>query len=148
MDRVAGHGVVISEPKTTSGRRKIALSSFVVEVLKQHHVRQLEMRLKAYVKWEENDLVFCNVYGRFLHPACLYMMFHKMLADAGLPHMRFHDLRHSAATILLSMGVNIKVVREILGHSRISTTLGVYSHVLPGMQEDAAEKISGLFQES
>ena len=62
--------------------------------------------------------------------------------------MRFHDLWHSAATILLSMGVNIKVVREILGHSRINMTLSVYSHVLPGMQEDAAEKISGLFRES
>ena len=76
------------------------------------------------------------------------MMFHKVLAEAGLPHMRFYDLQHSAATILLSMGVNIKVVQEILGHSRISMTLDIYSHVLPGMQEDAAEKISELFHKS
>ncbi|HEX6479072.1 MAG TPA: tyrosine-type recombinase/integrase [Ktedonobacteraceae bacterium] len=62
--------------------------------------------------------------------------------------MRFHDLRHSAATILPSMGINIKVVQEMLGHSRISTTLGVYSHVLPGMQEEAAEKIGDLFQQT
>jgi integrase len=63
-------------------------------------------------------------------------------------HIRFHDLRHSAAMILLSMGVNVKVVQEILGHSRISMTLDTYSHVLPGMQEEAVEKISSLFQES
>ena len=65
-----------------------------------------------------------------------------------MPHIRFHDLRHSAATILLSMGVNVKVVQEMLGHSRISMTLDTYSHVLPGMQEEAVEKISNLFQTS
>jgi integrase len=96
------------------------------------------------LKWQENDLVFCNIYGNFLHPYRLYVMFNKMLEDAGVPRIRFHDLRHSAATILLSMGINIKVVQEILGHSRISMTLDIYSHVLPGMQEDAAEKISRL----
>jgi integrase len=68
MTRVAGHGVVASEPKTASSRRKIALSSLVVGVLKEHRVRQLEMRLQAGAKWTENDLVFCNVYGNFLHP--------------------------------------------------------------------------------
>lgn len=146
MTRVAGHGVVASEPKTASSRRKIALSSYVVSVLKEHRVRQLEMRLQAGSKWTENDLVFCNVYGNFLHPARLYMMFHKVLAEAGVPSIRFHDLRHSAATILLSMGINVKVVQEMLGHSRISMTLDTYSHVLPGMQEEAVEKISILFQ--
>ncbi|MGZ3626540.1 MAG: tyrosine-type recombinase/integrase [Ktedonobacteraceae bacterium] len=146
MTRVAGHGVVTSEPKTASSRRKIALSPFVIRVLKEHRVRQLEMRLQAGTKWIENDLVFCNAYGNFLHPARLYMMFHKVLAEADVQNIRFHDLRHSAATILLSMGVNVKVVQEMLGHSRISMTLDTYSHVLPGMQEEAVEKISGLFQ--
>jgi integrase len=146
MGRVAGHGVVTSEPKTASSRRKIALSSFVVEALKQHRIHQLEMRLKAGSKWQDNDLVFCNVYGNFLHPYRLYLMFNKVLADAGVPRVRFHDLRHSAATILLSMGVNVKVVQEILGHSRIAMTLDIYSHVLPGMQEDAADKMGRLFQ--
>ncbi len=73
-------------------------------------------------------------------------MFNKVLEDAGIARIRFHDLRHSAATILLSMGVNIKVVQEILGHSRVDMTLDVYSHVLPGMQEDAAVKMSKLFE--
>lgn len=73
-------------------------------------------------------------------------MFNKMLDEAEIPRLRFHDLRHSAATILLSMGVNVNVVQEILGHSRVSMTLEVYSHVLPGMQEDAAVKMSKLFE--
>ena len=68
------------------------------------------------------------------------------LRSESLVRLRFHDLRHSAATILLSMGVNVKVVQEILGHSRISMILDVYSHVLPGMQEDAALKVSKLFE--
>jgi integrase len=114
----------------------------------EHRLHQLEMRLEAGSKWHEQDLVFCNVYGNFLHPFRLYQMFHKVLAAAGLPHMRFHDLRHSAATILLKMGVTIKVVQEILGHSDITMTLGIYSHVLPGMQEEAVEKISSLFEQS
>ena len=146
MDRVAGHGVVESEPKTAQGRRRIALPPFVVEALKQHRVKQLEARLKAGPAWHENDLVFCNVYGNFLHPFRLYTMFEKVLADAGLPHMHFHDLRHSAATILLSMGVNIKVVQEILGHSQVSMTLGIYSHVLPGMQAEAMSKMNDLLR--
>ncbi|MGZ3626551.1 MAG: site-specific integrase [Ktedonobacteraceae bacterium] len=143
MTRVADHGVVTSEPKTASSRRKIALSPYVVGVLKEHRVRQLEMRLQAGSKWTENDLVFCNV----LHPARLYLMFQRVLEEAGVPHIRFHDLRHSAATILLSMGVHVKVVQEMLGHSRISMTLDTYSHVLPGMQEAAVEKLSGVFQQ-
>ena len=72
--------------------------------------------------------------------------FQKLLEKAGLPHMRFHDLRHSAATILLSMGIHPKVVQELLGHSRIQITMDIYSHVLPSMalQEDAMNKLNDL----
>jgi integrase len=148
MTRVAGHGVVASEPKTASSRRKIALSPFVVGALKEHRVRQLEMRLQAGIKWTENDLVFCNVYGNFLHPARLYMLFQRVLAEAGVPHIQLHNLPHIAVTILLSMGVNVKVVQEMLGHGCISMMLDTYSHVLPGIQGEAVEKMSGLFQVS
>jgi integrase len=71
--------------------------------------------------------------------------FQRLLKEAGLPHMRFHDLRHSAATILLSMGVHAKVVQELLGQSTISMTMDVYSHVLPSMQKDAMDKWDDLF---
>jgi integrase len=80
----------------------------------------------------------------YLRPDRVRRQFQQLLADAGLPHMRFHDLRHSAATILMSMGVPAKVVQEILGHANISMTLGIYSHVLPGMQDDAMGKWDDL----
>ena len=72
-------------------------------------------------------------------------MFRSLLEDAGLPQIRFHDLRHSAATIMLSMGVHPKVVQELLGHSSISMTLDTYSHMLPSMQQEAMDKLNDLF---
>jgi integrase len=143
--RVFGYGLRVSEPKTQAGRRKIVLSSFLIGVLTRHRVSQLEMRLKAGTTWEDHDLVFCNERGSFIEPDNLLVRFKKLLQEIGLPRMRFHDLRHSAATILMSMGVPAKVVQEILGHSSISMTLDVYSHVLPSLQEDAMDKMSGLF---
>jgi integrase len=73
--------------------------------------------------------------------------FRKLLQNAGLPPMHFHDLRHSAATILLAQGVNVKVVSELLGHSDIAITLRVYGHLLPSMQGDVVETWEGLFRE-
>jgi integrase len=140
-----GRGPVEGEPKTASSRRKIVLSPFLVDVLKQHRVHQLEARLQAGKTWEDHDLVFCNSCGGFTSPATLFDTFQKLLRNAGLPHMRFHDLRHSAATFLLAKGVHIKVVQELLGHSNILITLNIYSHVLPSLQEDAMNKLSDLF---
>lgn len=77
----------------------------------------------------------------------MLVMFKQLLHDVGLPHMRFHDLRHSAAILLLAMGVHVKVVQELLGHSNITMTLNVYSHVLPSLQQDAMNKISDLFNQ-
>ena len=74
-------------------------------------------------------------------------LFRNLLKEAGLPHMHFHDLRHSAATILLCMGVNIKAIQELLGHSDISITLRTYSHLLPSMQQEVVEKWDDLFRE-
>ena len=115
----------------------------MVEVLKQHRAHQLEPRLKAGDGW--HDLVFCNIYGDYLHPDRMVERFQQLLKEAGLPHLRFHDLRHSAATILLSMGVHAKVVQELLGHSNISMTMDIYSHVLPSLQKDAMDKWDDLF---
>ena len=117
----------------------------MVEVLKQHRAYQLEARLKADNAWHDHDLVFCNIYGDYLHPDRMVERFQQLLKEAGLPHLRFHDLRHSAATILLSMGVHAKVVQELLGHSNISMTMDIYSHVLPSMQKDAMDKWNELF---
>ena len=147
MNRIVGHGIVESETKTSKGRRRIMLPLFVIEALKHHRTRQLEARLLADAAWQEHDLVFCNIYGGFLDPANVLRLFGQLLEDADLPHMRFHDLRHSSATILLGMGVHPKVVQELLGHSQIGMTMDTYSHVLPSLQRDAMEKWDDLFGE-
>ena len=134
-----------SEPKTTSSRRKIMLPQFVIDALKQHRVRQLEAHLKASTAWVERDLVFCNINGEYFPFTSLDDLFHDLLEEAGLPYMRFHDLRHSAATILLTMGVHPKLVQELLGHSQIRMTLDTYSHVLPSMQREAMNKLDDWF---
>ncbi len=147
VDRIGTFGIKESEPKTSSSRRKIMLPDFVIESLKEHHTRQAEARLKAGEAWQENDLVFCNIYGGFWDPANLLTSFGKLLTDAGLPHMRFHDLRHSTATILFTMGVHPKVVQELLGHTNISLTMDTYSHMLPSMQRDVMDDLDEFFDE-
>jgi integrase len=138
---MTGHGFVEGEPKTTRGKRNIILPRFVVETLGRHHVSQLEKRLLAGSAWVDRDLVFPDEDGDFLVPVTLLRRFRRLLKEVGLPCIRFHDLRHSSATLLLGMGVPAKVVQELLGHSTISITMDVYSHVLPSMQRDAMEKM-------
>ncbi len=82
-----------------------------------------------------------------MHPERMVSIFYKLLADASLPDMRFHDLRHSAATILLVAGVHPKVVQERMGHSTIAMTMDICSHVLPSMQQDVADKIDDMFKQ-
>ena len=89
--------------------------------------------------------MFCNGQGGYLSDAQLYKMYKRLLRQAELPNIRFHDLRHSAATIMISMGVNPKVVQEVLGHSTIGMTLNTYTHVLPSMQQEATAKLDDLF---
>ncbi len=103
-------------------------------------------RFEVSEKWNERGIVFANKYGGFLRPDTVLDTFRKLLKDASLPSMRFHDLRHSAATILFVAGVNPKVIQELLGHSKISITLEVYSHVLPSMQQEAAGKMDEVFK--
>ncbi len=141
--RMAGEWV-FSEPKTKAGRRTISLSGTCVAGLREHHARQLEERLRAET-WEDLDLVFSNRLGRPMAKENLLRgSFWPLLQRAGLPHMRFHDLRHSCASILLAENVNPKVVQEMLGHSSIAVTMDVYSHTLPTMQADAAERMDRL----
>ncbi|HLI89133.1 MAG TPA: tyrosine-type recombinase/integrase [Ktedonobacteraceae bacterium] len=140
---------VEGEPKTESSKRTIQISRFLVDLLRKHRALQLEKRLekklKAGDRWVDRDLVFPNSVGGFLLGNVLRNQFYRLLADAGLPRMHFHDLRHSAATILISMGVPPNVVQKLLGHSDIAITLGVYGAVLPSMQQDVADKMDDLF---
>ncbi len=141
--KLPGKGYVEAEPKTQSSRRSIVVAPFALEALKQHHVRQLEAKLKAGSAWQDHDYVFCTSIGTHLNPTRdILDQLKLLLKKAGLPDIRFHDLRHSAATLLLGAGVHPKVVQEILGHSQISMTLDVYSHVLPNMQRDAISRLN------
>jgi integrase len=145
--RQPGNRYIEAKPKTEKSRRSILLASIVVALLKQHRARQLEARLKAGSEWQERDLVFCTSLGTPLNPNKVVDRFKTLLKRAGLPEIRFHDLRHSAATILLSMEVHPKVVQELLGHNQISMTMDIYSHVLPTMQKDAVSKLNNALQE-
>jgi integrase len=145
--KMEGKGYVESEPKTQKSRRSLIVAPFALEALEQHRIRQLEAKVKVGRLWQEHDYVFCTSVGTHLNPTRdMLDQLKALLKKAELPEIRFHDLRHSAATLLLSQGVHPKVVQEILGHSNISMTMDVYSHVLPSMQQDAINKLNTALQ--
>ena len=143
---IAKYGYVEDKPKTAAGRRVIDLPMFLLDMLKRHQLHVLELR-EAADSWENRDLVFPNLRGGYMHPNHMGEQFRKLLKDAGLPPIHFHDLRHSAASILLCMGVNIKAIQELLGHSDISVTLRTYSHLLPSMQQEVVKTWDDLFND-
>lgn len=145
VDFIAGHGYVEGQPKTVAGRRVISLPSFLVDMLKQHRALQQDAH-KSARSWQDRDLVFPNLKGGYLHPAHMGEKFRRILVEAGLPPIHFHDLRHSAASILLCMGMDIKIIQELLGHSDISITLRTYSHLLPSMQQEVIETWNEVFK--
>jgi len=147
VDYIPHYGYVETKPKTKAGKRLINLPVFLVELLKKHRDEQLKQQVKVGEKWEGLDLVFPDLHGGYFNSGYLLRLFKEILVEAGLPHMHFHDLRHSAATILLSMGVNMKVIQELLGHSDISITLGLYAHLMPSMQHDVTDKWDDEFKD-
>ncbi len=145
VQRRKGEGLVFCEPKSASGRRVVSLGEKTVDILREHREKQYKERLLAGDKWQENDLIFPTPIGTPQDCANVLKAYKRCLEMAGLPDLRFHDLRHSAATLMLQQEINPKVVQERLGHSDISLTLNTYSHVLPSMQEEAAQKMDELF---
>jgi integrase len=148
MNNITGLGYVVGEPKSWAGHRKIVLSDVTIEALRQHQKYQAQLREKAGEKWLDQGIVFCNTFGSFFNPSNMLVAFKQLLHEAGLPKVRFHDLRHSAATILAAARVDLKTIQERLGHSTIATTADIYSHALPKMQQEAASKIDDLFNHS
>jgi integrase len=145
LQRVDGR-LTLVQPKSAAGRRTVTLPAFAIAALRDHRKRQLEERLAAGPYWAANnwDLVFVSTLGSPLDGTNVLHTFQRLLADADLPRRRFHDLRHSTATALLAQGVSPRVVMEILGHSQISLTLGTYSHVLPELRRQAADRLDAL----
>ncbi len=138
LQEVAGR-LELTEPKTAAGRRQVVLPQIAVEALRLHRARTLDEGWD--VPW-----VFCDTKGGPIRKSNLRRKsWEPLLKEARLPHIRFHDLRHTAATLLLCEDVHPKVVQERLGHARIGITLDTYSHVLPSMQRQAAEKLDRMF---
>lgn len=130
--------------KSKSGRRSITLTDDAIRELKAHKKRQAQEKLLMGEAYQDNGLVFCKEDGTPLDPREFTKRFQRQLAKAGLPKVRLHDLRHTHASLLLARGVHPKVVQERLGHSSITMTLDLYSHLTPGLQEAAAATLNGL----
>ncbi len=133
-----GDGLVFVEPKSSRGRRTIPVPAETLEILRKHRAEVRRERDHAGDDWQENDLVFPSPVGRPRDGAYLTYSFHRGLQRAGLPRMRIHDLRHTAATHLLTKHVHPKIVQDLLGHSTIAITLDTYSHVMPGLAKEAS----------
>lgn len=136
----------IAEPKTKGSKRIVNLSAGTLTALKTHRSNQAQEKLLARSVYIDNGLVFANQTGGFLdQPNLVKRHFKPLLKQAGLSHtIRFYDLRHTCATLLLSASTNPKVVAERLGHASVTLTLDTYSHVLPTMQEDAAIRMERM----
>ena len=134
----------VSEPKTARSRRVVALDQTTVRMLRAHRARQLEERLAAGEIYQDHDLVFAAEDGGYVHPDGFSKRFKRLLKASGVPPIRLHDLRHTHATLAMQAGIHVQVVSERLGHSNVSTTLDIYSHVIPALQEEAAEQVAEL----
>ncbi len=144
LQRVEGK-LELVETKTLRSRRTVPLPALVSAALHAHRVRQLEERLAAGDLWQDTGLVFTNVQGKPLAEEWVSKCFHKALTRAGLPSVRLYDLRHTCASLLLVLGVPMRVVMEILGHSQISMTANTYTHVIPQLERDAADRLDAFF---
>lgn len=146
LSRGMGGAWELGHPKTASGRRAIALPASCVTALRAHHAAQEAERGRLGPLWAEHGFVFTNATGGPLHANTLTARFKRLVAAAQVPTIRFHDLRHTSATLLLAEGVHPKIVQERLGHADISMTLNRYSHVTPSMQREAADRLDAALE--
>lgn len=138
--------IFIKAPKTESSNREIHIPDGLVTLLKKKRLEQNKMKVKLGGEYEDNNLIVCQKDGRFYKPDAFSNIFNRLILRLGLKRIRFHDLRHTHATLLLTMGVSPKVAQQRLGHGSISTTMDIYSHVIEEVEKEAAEKINiGVF---
>jgi integrase len=139
---IAGSHVVEGSPKTKAGARTVALDAGTVAALRAWRAQQASERLVMGAGWPDNGLVFTNPDGGGLWPQRVTARFRAIAAELELPPIGVHGLRHSAATWMIGAGVSPKLVQQRLGHADVSVTLGLYSHVMPGHDHDAAEALA------
>lgn len=141
LQRQKGAGLVLVEPKSKAGRRTIKLPEPLRLALVRHRVWQAQERLRAANVWEDGGFVFCQANGRPVDARRDWLDWKALLKLAGVRDARLHDARHTAATLLLQQGVPARVAMQVLGHSQISLTLGTYSHVVPELAQEAADRM-------
>lgn len=132
------------ETKTKSSIRTISLTDKAINDLKIHRKKIAKEKLAAGDIYEDNNLVVCTKFGTPVNPRNLLRVFYSLMKKAKVPKIRFHDLRHTVATLMLSQSVNPKIVKEILGHSDIRVTLDTYSHVLPSVHKETAKQYGDM----
>jgi integrase len=142
VQRLRDGSLVAREPKTDGSRRAVSIPILIRELLRDHRTAQIETRLRSGIPWSEESLVFGDALGNPISETRFRKALKNVLTQAKLPTIRLHDLRHTMATLMLAAGEHPKVVAERLGHSTVNLTLDTYSHVLPGLQEAAAERLA------
>ena len=140
--KVAG-GTLYQSPKTRNSNRLVPFGELLIDLLRRHKQRQ-DLFKKNIRGYKDEDLIFARENGSPYYPDSFRKILHRILAKAGIPNVRVHDLRHTCATLLMMSGVNPKVVQEILGHSNINVTLGTYSHTMPSMKRLAADSLGSF----
>lgn len=140
------HGLYFGPPKTASSKRTIYFDENVERVLKNQIKRNAELKLALGAAYNDHDLIFCREDGDPYRPSSFNRPFNRLTKKAGVPQIRFHDLRHTHATLLLELGTNSKLIAERLGHSDVKITLNTYSHVTPNMQADAINAFSNAYK--
>ena len=139
-------GLRFKPPKTERSRRQVPLPSIASDILREHRKKQTEERLRLGLAYQNNDLVFPSPDGTTMAPDAFSTNFAAFIRRSGLKHIRLQDLRHTHATQLLQQGINPKIIGERLGHASITQALDTYSHVLPGIQEDAVLKFDACLR--
>lgn len=142
--RLKNGKIVFKSTKTKQGKRSIALSPSTCHVLREHWEYQKELLGRLGIEMNDSTLVFCQVDGEPLKPHTVSQAWRRMVRRAGLNGVRFHDTRHTHASLMLKQGVHPKIVQERLGHSSIAITLDTYSHVTPGLQQAAANRFDEI----
>ena len=146
LQRITGHQLVVGQPKTERSRRSVSLPPSAVELFHRIRGAQIEEQLQYGGLWNNSGYVFTIPDGSPIDPDRISKEFPKLVKAHGLPHLTFHGLRHAHATLALTAGINPKIVSERLGHSSVAVTMDIYSHVLPGMQEEAALAVENLLE--
>ncbi|MDM5210475.1 site-specific integrase [Peribacillus sp. NJ4] len=145
LQEVRGEGLKFKEPKSGKSR-SITITPSLARELKKVYKQQIEYKLLLGQTYHDLDLVFAQKNGKPIQPTEMARNYRKVVSSTDLPYIRFHDLRHTHATLLLQKGVHPKIVSERLGHSTIGITMDTYTHVLPNMQKEAAQQFEQLIK--